>query len=108
MKRVKSEEERTVLLSVEIPPAIKAAKAITNVKSVTLPPIISPKESSGILLRAEMMPTKRFGIDVPNAIIMNAATNSRHPKNLAILAKAVTIHFPDNARTIQEITKTKM
>jgi hypothetical protein len=39
------------------------------------------------------------------AIIKKATTNSRHPRYLAILAKALTSHLPDQNNKRQEIIK---
>lgn len=63
------------------------AKAIARVKSITLPPITSPKDSSGTLCIAEDIPTKRLGNEPIKAIKRKDTTNSFHPKNLAILLK---------------------
>ena len=73
----------------------KDAKAIVRVTFIKFPPIISPKDNSGILCKAEDIPTKRLGSEPIKAIKRKETTNSFHPKNLAILLKLLTIISPE-------------
>lgn len=72
-----------------------AARAIARVTLITLPPITSPKDNSGILCKAEDIPTKRLGNEPIKAIKRKETTNSFHPKNLATRLKLLTIISPE-------------
>lgn len=109
MKIVKTAECCTILLSAGSPVRLKrAAKATTRVKSTTFPPTTSPKESSGMPLKADETPRNKFGMELAKDIIKKATTNSRQPKNLATPAKAPISHFPEKARAKQEKIKIKI
>ena len=106
---VKRELPWMVRLGADIPALeIKAAKAITKERSMILAPTMSPKESSGTLFRAEIIPTNRFGIEVAKDRIKKATTNSFQPKNLAILLKAPTKKLVDQKSKAQEERKIKI
>src|SRR3989344_1528736 len=105
---VKIAEVWTNLLSAGRPFAIKAAKATAKVRSTTFPPTTSPKESWGILRRAEEIPRKRLGKLAAKAITMKAATNSFHPKKRAILIKLSIINLPDQKSKKTEPRKRKI
>jgi len=87
---------------------IKIAKATAKVKSITLPLITSPKESSGMPWSAEVIPTNKSGSEAPKEMAKKATTNSRQLKNLAIRISALTSHSPAKARKTQEIKKIVM
>lgn len=72
-----------------------AARPIERVKSTKLPPIISPKASSGIPCKAEEIPTKRLGKEATKAITIKERTNSFQPRYFATLIKLLTISSPE-------------
>src|SRR3989338_6639545 len=88
----------TILLLADNPIfEIKTERATTKERSKILAPITSPKESSGTLLTAEIIPIKRLGKEVATAIMKKPTTNSFQPKNLAIFNKAPTNQLLDTA-----------
>lgn len=96
----------TVRLSAGIElPATSTDKTTTMVKLMTLPPTTSPKESSGIPERAELIPTKRLGSEDAKAITKKATTNSRHCRDLAMRIKELIKEFPAQNKTRDEKIK---
>jgi hypothetical protein len=76
-------------------------------RSNMFPPTTSPKESSGTLLRAEKIPTVKFGKDTEKAIKKKATTNSFQPRNLQRLDTLFTNSSLEKDKTKKE-KKSKM
>ncbi len=96
-----------VLLSASRPfLEIRTAKAITKLKSIRLPPVTSPRESSGILFIAEIMPTNRLGAEDANDITKKATTNSLSPRNRATKIREFISHLAAKVSNKHDPAKT--
>lgn len=80
---------------------------MTTERSKMFPPTISPKESWGILLKAEIKPTKKLGRETEKAKKIKATTNSFQPKILAIFERELINHLLEKARQKEERRKTR-
>jgi len=77
-------------------------------RSIMFPPIISPRESWGILLKAEVIPTKKLGRETPRAIRKKATTNSFQLRNLEIFDKESIRCLPQKIRKKQATMKARV
>jgi hypothetical protein len=83
----------------------KTARTTASVMSMTFPPIISPKESWGMPLMAEIIPTAKLGKDAAKAITKKATTNSVSFKNFAVLISERTIISPEKYKITAQTKK---
>ena len=68
-------------------------------------PITFPRLRAGFPAIAELIPTNSSGMDVANAIIMNAAENSEIPNCFATFERDLTKKIPEIIRTIADRRK---
>ena len=98
----------TVLLSTLIPFLnIKAQRPTVKEKRRTFCPNMLPKDNSGTLFIADMIPMKNSGAMAPIEAV-KATTNSFQPKYFATLLKESINHLVDETKKKQETKKITM
>lgn len=78
---------------------------VISVRSIIFAPMIFPRLNAEFPDNAEEIPTNNSGIEVANAIMINAAENSEIPKYLDMLLSDFTKYIPEIINAIAEIAK---